>query len=75
MSVRGIVEAYKQDVESWGFSDIIIDDETRLGLKGSPTQVAKAFTKGAKSAGEIYEVSAQEAVDIIIKKLTEKHII
>lgn len=74
MSVRGIVEAYKHDVEIWGFADIEVAEE-KLGLKGSPTRVAKAFTKGAKAAGQTYEVSANEAVDIIVEKLKEKFII
>lgn len=74
MSVRGIVEAYNQDVDVWGFDDIDVE-ESRVGLAGSPTQVKKAFSKGAKSAGELYEVDPEEAVGIIISKLKEKFII
>ncbi|MDR1739455.1 MAG: electron transfer flavoprotein subunit beta/FixA family protein [Bacteroidales bacterium] len=74
MSVRGIVEAYKRDVEIWGFADIDVAEE-KLGLSGSPTRVAKSFTKGIKAAGQIHEVSANEAVDIIVEKLKEKFII
>ena len=50
-------------------------DQTKLGLKGSPTRVWKSFTKGSKAAGQIYEVDAEEAVDIILEKLKEKFII
>jgi len=46
-----------------------------MGLKGSPTKVHKAFTKGVKSAGEQFEVEAEEAVGIIISRLKEKFII
>ena len=74
MTVRGIVEAYTRDVEVWGADNIEVD-ETKLGLKGSPTRVSKSFTKGAKAAGQIYEVDTQEAVDIIVEKLKEKFII
>jgi len=74
MSVSGIVEAYKREVEVWGFDNIEVD-EAKLGLKGSPTRVAKSFTKGAKAAGQLHEVSAQEAVDIIVGKLKEKFIV
>lgn len=74
MTVRGIVEAYTRDVEVWG-ADKIEVDETKLGLQGSPTRVSKSFTKGAKAAGQIYEVDTQEAVDIIVEKLKEKFII
>ncbi|MDR2083899.1 MAG: electron transfer flavoprotein subunit beta/FixA family protein [Bacteroidales bacterium] len=74
MSVSGIVNAYKKEVEIWGFDNINVD-EKKLGLKGSPTRVVKSFSKGAKSAGQVYEVDAKEAVDIIVDKLKEKFII
>ena len=74
MTVRGIVEAYTRDVKLWGAESIEVD-ETKLGLKGSPTRVSKSFTKGAKAAGQIHEVDTQEAVDIIVEKLKEKFII
>lgn len=74
MSVSGIVNAYQKEVEIWGFDNITVD-ETKLGLKGSPTRVFKSFTKGAKMAGQMYEVDAKEAVDIIVDKLKEKFII
>lgn len=74
MHVRGIVEAYDCEVEIWGADKIDID-ETKLGLSGSPTQVKKAFTKGMKQAGELFEVEPDTAVDMIINKLKEKFII
>ncbi len=74
MSVNGIVESFKKEVEIWGADKIEINEE-KLGLKGSPTRVNKAFTKGLKAAGQVYEVEAEEAVGIIISKLKEKFII
>ena len=74
MRMRGIMEAYKREVEVWGCDRIDVD-ESKLGLKGSPTRVAKSFTKGIKGSGEKFEVSEAEAVEIIINKLNEKHII
>ena len=74
MTVKGIVEAFDKQVEVWGFENIDVE-EAKLGLKGSPTKVKKAFTKGVKSAGEIYEVDAEDSVGIIISKLKEKFII
>lgn len=51
-------------------------DETRLGLKGSPTNVKKSFTKGAKAMGVLHEeITPEEAADIILEKLQEKFII
>jgi electron transfer flavoprotein beta subunit len=74
MSVRGILEACNREVEVWGFDKISVDEE-KVGLKGSPTCVNKSFTKDLKAAGQLYEVEAAEAVDIIIGKLKEKFII
>ncbi|MDD2527923.1 MAG: electron transfer flavoprotein subunit beta/FixA family protein [Lentimicrobiaceae bacterium] len=74
MPARGIVEAYGREVEIWGFDNIAVD-ESRLGLKGSPTRVHKAFSKGVKAAGEQFEVEADEAVGIIISRLKQKFLI
>lgn len=74
MSVGGIVDAYQKEVEVWGKDQIEVD-ETLLGLKGSPTSVHKAFARGLKPAGELYEVDTDEAVGIIINKMKEKFIL
>ena len=74
MTVSGIVEAYDREVEIWS-ADKIDVDETKLGLKGSPTKVFKSFPKSLKAPGEVHEVSEEEAVELIVNKLKEKHII
>lgn len=74
MGVPGIVDAYSKEIEIWG-ADKIDVEESKLGLKGSPTRVNKAFTKGLKQAGEVFEVDPEQAVGIIISKLKEKFII
>lgn len=77
MSVMGILDAYREkEVEVWGLEDIkdTVDMES-IGLKGSPTRVAKSGTKEVKGKGEVFETSSDEAVDIIIEKLSAKHII
>ena len=47
----------------------------KMGLNGSPTRVAKSFTRGTKGAGQVYEVEPAEAAEIIMGKLREKFII
>ena len=74
MTVSGIVEAYNREVEVWG-ADKIDYDETKLGLSGSPTKVFQSFPKAMKAPGEVHEVSEEEAVELIVNKLKEKHII
>ncbi len=74
MSVSGIVEAYKKEITVWGLSDIEVD-QANIGLKGSPTRVKASYTKGAKSAGKVYEVDPREGARIIVENLKEKFII
>ncbi len=76
MTVGGIYDAYQKEVKVWGLKDIEDTvDVANIGLKGSPTKVKKSFTKQAKSAGEVFDVDADEAVRIIMDKLIAKHII
>ncbi|MCK8058665.1 MULTISPECIES: electron transfer flavoprotein subunit beta/FixA family protein [unclassified Fusibacter] len=75
MRVSGIYDAFKErEVEVWGVDDIIVD-RSNLGLKGSPTKVKKSFTKGAKTAGKLFDGTPTEAAQVIVEKLREKFII
>lgn len=75
MSVGGIVEAYRREVEVWGFADIDVD-ESKLGLGGSPTRVMRSFGKSAKAAGQLHDgLTPEEAADLIVAKLKERFII
>ena len=77
MHVGGIVDAYNADITVWGFEDLKNDlNPEWIGLKGSPTNVFQSFGKQGKVAGKVLEgLSADEAVDAIMKKLIERHII
>ena len=46
-----------------------------MGLKGSPTQIARASDKVRKGAGEKVNLDPDESVKYLIGKFTEKHII
>lgn len=74
MNVAGIVTAFDREVEIWGADRIDVPDEC-IGKAGSPTSVFKAFPKQLKPAGQTFEVTPEEAVDMIVNKLKEKHII
>ncbi len=74
MRVSGIMEAYDREVELWTADQVDVSVE-KLGLKGSPTKVAKSFAKSVKQAGEQFEVDTEQAVAIIISRLKEKFII
>ncbi|HPF53559.1 MAG TPA: electron transfer flavoprotein subunit beta/FixA family protein [Eubacteriales bacterium] len=76
MSVSGIIDAYQKQVHWLTYADMKDNiDDTNIGLLGSPTRVKQSFTKQPKGKGEKFEVEAEEAVDIIVSKLAEKHII
>lgn len=76
MSIGGIFKAYKKEVKVWGLEDLKDTvDQANIGLKGSPTKVKKSFTKQAKGAGEKFNVTEDEAVEIIVNKLAERHLI
>lgn len=77
MNVRGIVEAYEKEIKVFGFDDLKAElNLDMIGLKGSPTNVYKSFTKEVKGAGTILkDVSADQAVQAIIEKLEAKFII
>ncbi len=77
MHAGGIVDAYNKEIKMIGFEDLKNDlNPEHIGLKGSPTNVFKSFTKQAKGTGTIHrEVTADDAVEIIIAKLEERHII
>ena len=78
MTVHGIFDAYREkEVKVWTLEELKDTvDMANIGLKGSPTNVKQSFTKQAKGAGTKYDdVSADEAVKIIVDKLEERHII
>ena len=77
MSVGGVFDAYQKEIKIFGF-DMLKDDLEldMIGLKGSPTNVYKSFTKELKGAGTVLrDLTPEQAVEAIVKKLEEKFII
>ena len=75
MTPGGIFDAYKADITVWGRADLKDVEDSNLGLKVSPTQIAKASDKVRKGAGEKVNLDAAASVDYIIDKLKVKHVI
>lgn len=75
MTPGGIFDAYEADITVWGRADLKDVDDSNLGLKGSPTQIARASDKVRKGAGEQVTLDPEESVNYIMNKLSEKHII
>ena len=75
MTPGGIFDAVDADITVWGRKDLVDVEDSNLGLKGSPTKIAKASDKVRKGAGEKVSLDTTESVDYIIGKLEEKHVI
>ena len=78
MTVHGIFDAYREkEVKVWTLEELKDTvDMANIGLKGSPTNVKQSFTKQAKGKGLYYkDLSPEEAVETIVAKLEERHII
>ena len=48
MTPGGIFDAFDKEVTVWGRADLKDVDDSNLGLKGSPTKIAKASDKVRK---------------------------
>ena len=76
MNVRGIFECFDKEIEVFDFAtledDPLIDNDT-IGLKGSPTNVFKAFTPPQKGAGAM--LSGDDAAAKLASILAERHLI
>ncbi len=76
MHAGGIIDAYAKDITVWGFEDLSdVINPDHIGLMGSPTKVVTSFGKMPKGAGTKLEVTPDEAVEAIIAKMEERHII
>ena len=76
MTPGGIFDAFEKEITVWDRDALDTLDDSNMGLKGSPTQIAKASDKVAKGAGEkVVPDSASDAADYILGKLAEKFVI
>ena len=75
MTPGGIFDAYDAEITTWGRADLKDVEDSNLGLKGSPTQIAKASDKVRKGAGEKVNLDPAASVDYIVEKLKAKHVI
>ena len=76
MTQGGIFDACDAEITTWGRANLVDVEDGDLGLKGSPTKIAKASDKVRKGAGEkVTPDSPEEAVEYIMDKLITKHVI
>lgn len=72
MTPGGIFKAYEKEITRWTRPDVPVADEN-IGLKGSPTRVAKSFPKPVKAPGMKIEKSVDESVQFIMDRLHDKY--
>lgn len=74
-TIRGTMKAKKREIPRLSADDIKVD-ETKIGLKGSPTMVRKIFTPPQRTQGlVIKEEDPNAAVSVLMEKLTAQKII
>lgn len=74
MSVDKIFECFNKEVVVWTIDDLDVNKED-VGLKASPTRVARSFTPAPKGKGVMLEGSVQEKVEQLVVELKHKHFI
>ena len=75
MTPGGIFDACEAEITVWGRADLVDVEDSNLGLKGSPTQIARASDKVRKGAGEVVTLDPTDAASYIVGKMKEKHVI
>ena len=77
MTVAGIMEAQNKPLRLMDYEALKDElDLAAIGLKGSPTNVIKAYTKEQKVQGALLkDLTPDQAVDAIMARLKESHII
>ncbi|MDD4155796.1 MAG: electron transfer flavoprotein subunit beta/FixA family protein, partial [Candidatus Cloacimonetes bacterium] len=69
-SLRGKKNARNVELVTWNAQDLELDEKL-IGLNGSPTQVVKIFSPQLTKQGEKYELSGDEAAEIIYRRIKE----
>ena len=76
MTPGGIWDAVDAQITVWGRNDLKDLDDANIGLKGSPTKIAKASDKVRKGEGTMFkDLDPDAAAASIADVLSEKHII
>lgn len=75
MTPGGIFDSYRvSQITRLSRADLDLTDD-EIGTKGSPTQVARSFTKELKGKGQVVTLGVPESADFLLEKLQEKFII
>ena len=74
MSVDKIFDAMKAEITHWTINDLDVEP-TDVGLKASPTRVARSFTPQPKGKSIMLEGTVKEKIERLVVELKQKHLI
>lgn len=72
--INGIKEAYKKEIKVCSMSDIGLSAE-KVGIKGSPTYVSKAFRHLPTHNAQKFKMNVEDSVELLQNKLQELGVI
>lgn len=75
MTPGEIFDACDKEITVFNRKHLIGVEDANLGLKGSPTKIARSSDKVRKGSGEQFALEPEAAVAYILEKLAERHII
>lgn len=75
MTPGGIFDAAEAEITVWGRSDLKAVEDSNLGMKGSPTKIARASDKVRKGSGEKVQLDTEASAAYLIEKLSAKHVL
>lgn len=73
-SLKGVLKAKKKEIPVWGAKELGVD-ESKVGLKGSATQVIKIFSPPPKEGSRMLEGTPEEMIQELISNLKKRKII
>ncbi len=75
-SIDAVMDAYRdKEIITWTADDLAVD-RGRIGLKGSPTRIRRAYTPELKGGRvEIIDGALDKAVQTLVARLGEKHLV
>ena len=74
MAVDKIFDAMQKEIKTLTINDLDVET-THVGLKASPTRVARSFTPQPKGKGKMLEGTTKDRIEQLVVELKQKHVI
>ncbi|MGD9394352.1 MAG: electron transfer flavoprotein subunit beta/FixA family protein [Dehalococcoidia bacterium] len=74
-AIDAVMDAYQKEIVTWTADDLPVDGG-KIGLKGSPTRIRKAYTPELKGGWvEMIDGALDKAVQTLVARLREKQLV